>query len=124
MKSIAKVDELAEETICLLEYAVRVSERFLPLPEALHQLVYELVRSGGTIRKQKELLKNLRIPTKRRSSLAGRGETELTRLENIAEYYEGKLEGSDGRSAKGVLKVLGAARRQGGDPAWSCTGRR
>ncbi|KIJ38425.1 hypothetical protein M422DRAFT_176436, partial [Sphaerobolus stellatus SS14] len=107
MKSIAKVDELVQETICLLESCLRSSDRFLPSPQALHQLVYEVVRSAGIIARQRELLKALKIPANRRNSVSGRGNNELVTLERITDYYQKQLAESNPSSAKGVIKVLG-----------------
>ena len=68
---------------------------------------YEVVRSAGTIGKQRELLKTLKIPANRRMSLSGRGSNELASLERITDYYQKRLSESNQSSAKGVLKVLG-----------------
>ncbi|KAF8591954.1 hypothetical protein K439DRAFT_1401390 [Ramaria rubella] len=106
LKSVAKVDELVQEIIVLLDFATRYAERFLPTPQALHQMVYELVRSAPTFTKQNALLKSLRLPTTRRNSSSSRGGMELASLEQMTRYYQQKLSESNTQTAKTVLKVL------------------
>ncbi|KAF8528087.1 hypothetical protein BU17DRAFT_38749 [Hysterangium stoloniferum] len=107
LKSIAKVDELVQEVIFLLDYVVRSSERFLPSPQSLHQLVYELVRARTTFTKQHELLNNLKHQTNKRNSLTPRGSAQLSALEELATYYQTKLTESNIQSANAVMKLLG-----------------
>ncbi|KAF8514489.1 hypothetical protein JB92DRAFT_133643 [Gautieria morchelliformis] len=107
LKSVAKVDELVQDIICLLDFATRFAERFLPTSQSLHQFVYELVRSAPVLAKQSDLLKGLKLPTSRRTSFSPRGATELANLEQIIAYYQQKLPEETTQTAKAVLSVLG-----------------
>ncbi|KAF9535662.1 hypothetical protein CPB83DRAFT_888345 [Crepidotus variabilis] len=56
------VELLVSETIRLLDFALCTSEAYLPSPRAVHELIYELLRSADIFRKQSSLLKSLALP--------------------------------------------------------------
>ncbi|KAG2128766.1 uncharacterized protein EDB93DRAFT_1108908 [Suillus bovinus] len=50
------IEHLVQETIQLLDLALRKADLFLPTLTAVHEFIYEVVRSSVVIRKQTQLL--------------------------------------------------------------------
>ncbi|KAJ7492450.1 hypothetical protein FB451DRAFT_1218339 [Mycena latifolia] len=103
------VEQLARATILLLDLSLAKCEMFLPTPQAIHQFVYELVRSSSILQAQVSLLKALAMPqTERRSSWTTEQPSEvlLARLLSTAEFYETKVAEAHAQSAKGAMRVV------------------
>ncbi|RDX51061.1 DUF1741-domain-containing protein [Lentinus brumalis] len=105
------VKQLSEETILLLDLALCRNEQVLPSPAALHELVYEVVRSTDVFHKQRELLDKLADPhsdaaEKRRSGSKLRAPQALANITAVAEHYETKLREAGIRSANQGLRAI------------------
>ncbi|KEP45809.1 putative MFS-1 domain protein [Rhizoctonia solani 123E] len=85
------IDRVIAEVVQVLDLAVACADGFLPSPEAVHQLVYEMVRASPTLR---QLTKRER----------GKYNQSLQDLLMTIEFYENQLEGTN--SAENVIQVL------------------
>ncbi|KAJ3516078.1 hypothetical protein NLJ89_g1346 [Agrocybe chaxingu] len=56
---------ICSQTIRFLDFALCTSESYLPSPRAVHEFIYELVRSSSVLKKQQELLNFLEPPFNR-----------------------------------------------------------
>jgi hypothetical protein len=103
------IDRLVQESIRLLDLALRRADIFLPTPTAVHEFIYEVVRSSAVIGKQTLLLQSLGQPTSvdRGASLRSDSVSEaLSRVLATTAYYEGKLASADTRSAKDAFRTV------------------
>ncbi|KIK49428.1 hypothetical protein CY34DRAFT_69321 [Suillus luteus UH-Slu-Lm8-n1] len=111
------IERLVQEAIRLLDLALRRADLFLPTPTAIHEFIYEIIRSSAVIRKQTVLLESLGQPTSvdrgalLRSDSASKA---LSRILSTAAYYEGKLESSGTRSAKDAFRIVSKDIEQNG----------
>ncbi|KAJ6575294.1 hypothetical protein B0H19DRAFT_1128072 [Mycena capillaripes] len=103
------VEQLARATILLLDQCLAKCEMFLPTPQAVHQFVYELVRSAPIFEAQMSLLKTLALPqTEQRSSWTTEQPAEvlLARLLTSIQFYQTKVTEAHAQSAKGAMRVV------------------
>ncbi|KAJ7925957.1 hypothetical protein B0H13DRAFT_1974036 [Mycena leptocephala] len=103
------VEQLARATILLLDLCLAKCEMFLPTPQAIHQFVYELVRSAPILEAQLSLLKALALPqTGRRSSWTTEQPAEvlLARLLTSIQFYQTKVTEAHALSAKAAMRVV------------------
>jgi hypothetical protein len=103
------IERLVQESIRLLDLALRRADLFLPTPTAVHEFIYEVVRSSAVIGKQTLLLQSLGQPTSvdRGASLRSDSVSEaLSRVLATTAYYEGKLASADTRSAKDAFRTV------------------
>lgn len=111
------VERLVQESVRLLDLALRGADIFLPAPTAVHEFIYEVVRSSAVIRKQSLLLQSLGQPTavNRGASLRSDSVSKaLSRVLSTAAYYEGKLASADTRSAKDAFRIVSKDIEQNG----------
>lgn len=117
VRVLGRVDELIQETLITLEGATIVSEALMPTPEALHQFVYEIVRSKPTIDKQMDCLTSLEAPMpsateKSRGgapSIAAQALHAITTIQGMSTYYETKInEAGSSMEIGDVMKVIAA----------------
>lgn len=111
------IERLVQEAIRLLDLALRRADLFLPTPTAIHEFIYEIIRSSAVIRKQTVLLESLGQPTSvdRGASLRSDSASKaLSRILSTAAYYEGKLESSGTRSAKDAFRIVSKDIEQNG----------
>ncbi|KAG2367783.1 hypothetical protein BDR07DRAFT_1469429 [Suillus spraguei] len=111
------IEQLVQESIRLLDLALRTADLFLPTPTAVHEFVYEVVRSSAVIRKQTLLLQSLGQPTSVNRGALLRSDSvskALSRVLSMAAYYEGKLVSADTRSAKDAFRVVSKDIEQNG----------
>ncbi|KAF7303319.1 DUF1741 domain-containing protein [Mycena kentingensis (nom. inval.)] len=106
------VERLVRATVLLLDLALEKCELFLPTPQAVHQLVYELVRSSSTLAAQLSLLQSLAVhdpAAERRASLTNEQPAEaiLTRLQGVCDYYQAKIVEAKAQTAHRAMKVVG-----------------
>ncbi|KJA25899.1 hypothetical protein HYPSUDRAFT_64622 [Hypholoma sublateritium FD-334 SS-4] len=106
------VELLASETIRFLDLALCSAEAYLPSPRAMHELIYELVRSSSVLKKQQQLLKSLELPHVPSSrSLFGNDPIEdtLSHIILVADFYADKVgkAGVNG-NASDVMKIIAA----------------
>ncbi|KAI0361420.1 hypothetical protein OH77DRAFT_1392058 [Trametes cingulata] len=105
------VEQLVQETLLVVDFALCRSEQILPSPKAVHELVYEVVRSADVFRKQKTLLDKLAGPhtsasQKRLSGGQTRASQALSNIAALAEQYEAKLRDAGVRSANQGLRAV------------------
>ncbi|KAI0654234.1 hypothetical protein C8Q70DRAFT_1048092 [Cubamyces menziesii] len=104
------VEQLTQETLLLIDFALCRSERLLPSPQTVHELVYEVVRSADVFRKQQALLDKLANPHvdthKRHSGSRPRAPQALANITALAEQYETKLKEAGVRSANQGLRAV------------------
>ncbi|KAI0652036.1 hypothetical protein C8Q79DRAFT_1019050 [Trametes meyenii] len=105
------VEQLVHEALLLIDFALLRSEQLLPSPQAVHGLVYEVVRSAEIFRKQRILLDKLSNPHANASQrrLSGNQPPAVQALANIAalaEGYEAKLRETGIRSANQGLRTV------------------
>ncbi|KAF8167628.1 hypothetical protein B0H34DRAFT_646029 [Crassisporium funariophilum] len=105
------IELLASETIRLLELSLYTSESYLPSPGALHELIYELVRSSPILKKQYGLLESLALPNPSniRPSFGNDPIADtLGHVLKVVDFYEGKITQIGARmgNPKDVMKVV------------------
>ncbi|KAJ7070877.1 hypothetical protein C8F01DRAFT_1108188 [Mycena amicta] len=104
------VEQLVRATVVFLELCLQKCEVFLPTAQAVHQLVYELVRSSSILSAQLSLLQTLSNPhaQERRASLTTEQPAEviLTRLLSFTEFYQNKVTESNAHSANRAMRVV------------------
>ncbi|KAJ7808228.1 hypothetical protein B0H14DRAFT_2870596 [Mycena olivaceomarginata] len=101
------VEQLARATILLLDQCLAKCETFLPTPQAIHQFVYELVRSAPVLEAQLSLLNTLTLPqAERRSSWT----TEQPAAAEVITraFYRTKVTEAHVQSARGAMRVVAA----------------
>ncbi|KAG1885479.1 hypothetical protein F4604DRAFT_103814 [Suillus subluteus] len=111
------IERLVQESVRLLDLALRRADLFLPTPTAVHEFIYEVVRSSAVIRKQTLLLQSLGQPTSvdRGASLRSDSVSKaLSRVLSTAAYYEEKLASADTRSAKDAFRIVSKDIEQNG----------
>ncbi|EJD51924.1 hypothetical protein AURDEDRAFT_82848 [Auricularia subglabra TFB-10046 SS5] len=112
--STARADELVHLTIILLRSALLASEAILPTPAAVHQYLYELVRSHHVLEKHKGGLpyaSNRSILQKRgKGTLILRASRAMSELEKVISHYGDKIAGKDasGRTVEAVMASIRA----------------
>ncbi|KAI9065925.1 hypothetical protein FKP32DRAFT_1623459 [Trametes sanguinea] len=105
------VEQLVQETLLVIDFALCRCEQLLPSPQAVHELVYEAVRSAEVFRKQQTLLEKLSNPhatasQKRLSGSTPRASQALSNIIALAELYEAKLREAGVRSANQGLRAV------------------
>ncbi|KZV99039.1 hypothetical protein EXIGLDRAFT_831813 [Exidia glandulosa HHB12029] len=113
LASTPRAEELVHLTIMLLRSALLASEAILPTPAAVHQYVYELVRSHGVLQKHKAALpyaSTRSASQKRGQTSAFRASRAMAELEKVISYYSDKLAGKDasGRTVEAVMASIRA----------------
>ncbi|KAI0052510.1 hypothetical protein FA95DRAFT_1675192 [Auriscalpium vulgare] len=102
------VEMLLQETIVLLDLVCTKADAFLPSPHAVHELIYELVRSAPTLRKQPLILQSVALQrtTGNPSSVESQASQALSRLLTTNDYYEDKLGSAQARSANKAISIV------------------
>ncbi|KAF8756041.1 O-Glycosyl hydrolase family 30 [Rhizoctonia solani] len=86
------IEQIIVGIVQVLDLAVACADGFLPTPEAVHQLVYEMVRASPTLQQLNE------------REQSGKYKHSLQDLLMTIEFYEDQLEGTN--SADNVMRVL------------------
>ncbi|KAF9486298.1 hypothetical protein BDN70DRAFT_793929 [Pholiota conissans] len=107
------VELLITETLRLFDLALCTSESYLSSPRALHELIYELVRSSSVLKRQEAVLKELALPypSAVRSPLGDDHiEDILAHIIMMADFYEDKIAraGTGIANANDVMKIIAA----------------
>ncbi|CCM03132.1 uncharacterized protein FIBRA_05253 [Fibroporia radiculosa] len=101
------VEPIVRETLLILDLALCHSGEFLPTPQAVYGLVYEVVRSAPVFRKQKVLLDKLALPqAKSRFSDEGHAVEALANILAVTEHYEAKIQETTATSANQALRIV------------------
>ncbi|KAH7107043.1 hypothetical protein BKA62DRAFT_685856 [Auriculariales sp. MPI-PUGE-AT-0066] len=110
--SVPRADELMQHVIILLRAALLASEAILPTPAAVHQFLYELVRSAHVLAKHKAALPYTSTRTsaahKRGQTLVRTASRSMAELEKVIAHYSDKLAGKDtsGRTVETVMASI------------------
>ncbi|KLO13756.1 hypothetical protein SCHPADRAFT_873602 [Schizopora paradoxa] len=105
----SRAERLVQETVLLLDCSIRYAESFLPSPSAVHQLVYELVRSSSVLQKHHTVFSQTthRSPSKSANSSTAAANAAYHHLIDVVSHYEGKVQESGvASSAVAVLRVI------------------
>ncbi|KAI0801082.1 hypothetical protein C8Q74DRAFT_1240211 [Fomes fomentarius] len=108
------VEQLVQGTLLLFDFVLCRNDKLLPHSQAVHELVYEIVRSADVFRKQQALLDKLanphsnttNTPQKRLSGSESRAPQALTNIIAVADHYETRLREAGVRSANQGLRVI------------------
>ncbi|KZT02439.1 DUF1741-domain-containing protein [Laetiporus sulphureus 93-53] len=103
------IEQLVHETLLLIDLALCRSSGYLPTPAAIHELVYEVVHSAPTFRKQQTLLDKLALPksiTRARLAAESPATEALTNILSVTDHYEGKVTMAGAASARSALRVV------------------
>ncbi|KAL5519495.1 hypothetical protein ACEPAH_1178 [Sanghuangporus vaninii] len=108
MSESLKVEQLVQETVILLDFSLSHAESFLGTPQAVHQLVYELVRSTVTLHKQHPLCQKKQTKKRPGGQFTTNPSVALRRLLDSAAHYEQVIRDSGAKtsSANSVLRAI------------------
>ncbi|KAL5494715.1 hypothetical protein ACEPAI_176 [Sanghuangporus weigelae] len=108
MSESLKVEQLVQEIIILLDFSLSHAESFLGTPQAVHQLVYEVVRSTVTLHKQHPLCQQKQAKKRPRGQFTTNPSVALRRLLDAAAHYEQVIRdsGTKSSSANSVLRAI------------------
>ncbi|KAL5536021.1 hypothetical protein ACEPAF_4115 [Sanghuangporus sanghuang] len=108
MSESLKVEQLVQETVILLDFSLSHAESFLGSPQAVHQLVYELVRSTVTLHKQHPLCQKKQTKKRPGGQITTNPSVALRRLLDAAVHYEQVIRdsGAKSSSANSVLRAI------------------
>ncbi|KAI0257195.1 hypothetical protein BJV78DRAFT_1160862 [Lactifluus subvellereus] len=106
LSSAMNTEQLLEESLVLLDLVSTKAEAFLSPPQAIHELIYELVRTAPALRRLMASLRSFISPrTATAPSHDSPSEQALSRLFSITNFYEEKV-GTKNRSASGALRIV------------------
>ncbi|KAI0068085.1 DUF1741-domain-containing protein [Artomyces pyxidatus] len=110
------VSGLLQETLVLLDLVTVKADAFLTSPRAVHEFIYELVRSAPILRKQPSVLQSVALHNTAviPSSLESHATQALSRLLTMNEFYEDKINQAHARSAKAAMAVVAKEVEQDG----------
>jgi len=105
------VEQLVEETLHVLDIALCSADNILPTPRAIHEMIYEIVRSSAVFRKTKTLLEKLAPPRpssrENMSAQKARATDTLTSILTTTDHYEEKIREANAHSANSALRAVG-----------------
>lgn len=93
------------QSLKFLESAILLSETYLPTPQAVHELVYELVRNSESLDKQRVVLESVEVLT-----AGGREDDEALRsVLDITFFYNEKIcsTGTNLKEASDAFRIIG-----------------
>lgn len=99
------VGQLILDSLKFLESAILLSETYLPTPQAVHELVYELVRNSESLDKQRVVLESVEVLT-----AGGREDDEALRsVLDITFFYNEKIcsTGTNLKEASDAFRIIG-----------------
>ncbi|KAI0734702.1 hypothetical protein C8Q72DRAFT_770467 [Fomitopsis betulina] len=105
------VEQVIQETLMILDLALCHSGVLLPNPAAVHELVYEVVRSSEVLKRMQTVLDELALPvsstSRRRLSKPTHSSSDaLTNILAVAIYYETKVREAKATSARSALRAV------------------
>jgi len=106
LTSTVGIEELLQESLVLLDFASTKVEAFLSSPGAIHEFIYELIRSAPALQRLTALLRSFislrpaSIPSHERPS-----EQALSRLLSVTSFYEEKV-GPKNRTANSAMRIV------------------
>ncbi|KAH9044540.1 hypothetical protein EDB85DRAFT_2105469 [Lactarius pseudohatsudake] len=105
LTSTTGIEQLLQESLVLLDIASSKAEIFLPSPQAIHEYVYELVRSASALRRLTALLRSFISRASSAPSQESPSEQALSSLLYVTNYYEEKV-GTKNRSASSAMHIV------------------
>ncbi|KAF8426132.1 hypothetical protein L210DRAFT_3566254 [Boletus edulis BED1] len=111
------VENLVQETLRLVDFALSRAEIFLTAPGDVHIFIYELVRPSNAIQKQTKFLQTLAQPGTmgRRMSLRSESASRSPkRVLSVVSYCEAETSGSGAQTAKESLRIVARLVDKGG----------
>jgi len=106
LSSIVGIERLLQESLVLLDVAFTKAEAFLSSPEAIHEFIYELVRSAPALQRLTASLRSFNAP--HAASVASHespSELALSHLLSVTSFYEEKV-GLKNRSVNGAMRIV------------------
>ncbi|KAH9836940.1 uncharacterized protein C8Q71DRAFT_796412 [Rhodofomes roseus] len=103
------VERLIQETLMILDLALCHSGAILPNAVAVHELVYEVVRSVEVLRKQQTTLDKLALPgsgSRRRQSVMNYNSDALANILAVTALYELRIREAKATSARSALRAV------------------
>ncbi|KAL6310173.1 hypothetical protein BKA93DRAFT_722531 [Sparassis latifolia] len=104
------VERLVQETLLVLDLALYHSDSILPDPTAVHELVYEVVRSTAVFAKQKTMLEKIALPhpptRNGAADLKDHATEALASIITLTDYYEAKIRDAGTSSASRALRIV------------------
>lgn len=105
------LEQLNFEAIRLLDFALLTSDSYLPSPNALHELIYKLIRSSSVLRKQAALLNTQNVarpPASIQSNGTQDARNALDHLLVVTDFYAEKIEEKGGgvETVQNVMKMI------------------
>ncbi|TFY70009.1 hypothetical protein EVJ58_g112 [Rhodofomes roseus] len=103
------VEQLIQETLMILDLALCHSGAILPNAVAVHELVYEVVRSVEVLRKQQTTLDKLALPgsgSRRRQSVMNYNSDALANILAVTALYELRIREAKATSARSALRAV------------------
>ncbi|KAH9049384.1 hypothetical protein EDB84DRAFT_1453716, partial [Lactarius hengduanensis] len=105
LTSTTGIEQLLQESLVLLDIASSKAEIFLPSPQAIHEYVYELVRSASALRRLTALLRSFISRASSAPLQESPSEQALSSLLYVTNYYEEKV-GTKNRSASSAMHIV------------------
>ncbi|KAH9081708.1 hypothetical protein EDB83DRAFT_2334344 [Lactarius deliciosus] len=105
LTSTTGIEQLLQESLVLLDIASSKAEIFLPSPQAIHEYVYELVRSASALRRLTALLRSFISRAPSAPLQESPSEQALSSLLYVTNYYEEKV-GTKNRSASSAMHIV------------------
>jgi len=106
LSSTVGIGQLFQESLVLLDIVSTKAEAFLSSPQAIHEFIYELVRSAPALQKLTASLRSLISPQTASSPLHDSpSEQALSHLLYLTGFYEEKV-GPGNHSANGAMRII------------------
>ncbi|KAH9004073.1 hypothetical protein EDB86DRAFT_2886537 [Lactarius hatsudake] len=105
LTSTTGIEQLLQESLVLLDIASSKAEIFLPSPQAIHEYVYELVRSAPALRRLTALLRSFISRASSAPLQESPSEQALSSLLYVTNYYEEKV-GTRNHSARSAMHIV------------------
>jgi len=103
------VERLAQETLAMLDFALRSAETFLSTPRAIHEFIYELVQTSAVLKKQIALLQAVgvhQVASRRSSWQSDDTSKTLTHLLSVTDFYGNLIAEAGAQTAKDAMKIV------------------
>ncbi|KAH9997714.1 hypothetical protein BJV74DRAFT_826047 [Russula compacta] len=106
LSSTVGIGQLLRESLVLLDIVSIKAEAFLSSPQAIHEFIYELIRSAPALQRLTPLLRSFISPqTASAPSQESPSEQALSHLLSVTSFYEEKV-GAKNRSANSAMRVV------------------
>lgn len=100
------IEQLIQETVLVLDLALCHSSAILPSAQAIHELIYEVVRSAAVFQKQQTLLEKLALPKSAFRDGENTATDALANIHVVTIHHEVKIRDAGATTASRALRVL------------------